>query len=505
MNNILLITPAAGNASQINSQALLREYYLPLAHLYLAGALARHFEVAVLDLNPLKLWEETGGQAEARTTAAVARAVREAQPFLVGINCLFTGQIKNALEIAGLVKALDGRIKTALGGLHPTIFSEDIIKNCPDIDFVLQGEGEENTAALALALKNGVSPAGIDGLTWRGPDGRVVNQPKTGFIADPDQIPRPAYNLFDFKNYALDTSRWHNPKKLPIGVPVPFITSRSCPHRCNFCCMFRAMGPRYRPRSAEHVLDEMEFLYHEHQTRYFEIMDDNFTLNKKRTLEICRGLIKRNLDIQFRTPNGLSINSLDEETVEALAEAGLVWAFIAVESGSDFIRNQVMGKRLERRKIFEVVRAFKRQPQIILRGMFIMGMPEDTTESLMATYRLIEELEMDDCSVANATPFPGTPLYEQCLRENRLLYGGLGHWNDDRVFTSNKGGDFFIKPENMTLPELARWRNMFDEQRLKKMSHQYRAISIAARRAEAEAGRPSPNPAAALADAGLAR
>jgi len=476
MNGVLLITPATSDPSQQVSGAFLREYYLPLAHLYLAGSLTRHLEVAVLDMNPLRPWEDSPEQAAAKTASAVASALRETRPFLVGINCLFSGQIRQVLEIASLVKALDPRIKTAVGGTHPTIFSEDLIRHYPDIDFVLQGEGEENTEALVLALKKGESLAGIDGLTWRGPDGRVINQPKTRFIADPDQISRPAYHLFDFKNYAIDTSRWHNPKKLPIGVPMPFITSRSCPQRCNFCCLFRAMGPRFRPRSAEHVLNEMEFLYHEHQTRYFEIMDDNFTLNKKRTLDICRGLIKRNLNIQFRTPNGLSTGSLDEEVVEALVEAGLIWAPIAIESGSDYIRNKVMGKRLDMKKVFEVVKAFGRHKQVILTAFFIIGLPEDTSETLTETYNLIQELEIDDCSVANAIPFPGTALYDQCLKENLLLENGEG-WNNEKLFATNRGYDFFIRPRNMTMEELTWHRARFDALRLEKMSGKYRAIS----------------------------
>ena len=490
MKKILLITPTAFKLNQKCKGSWSREsYYLPLAHLYLSGALARHFEVAVLDLNTLRLWEEAPDQIPAKVTAAVTRAVREARPFLVGINCKFSGHIKQAVEIAGLVKALDPKMKTAVGGIHPTIFSEDMIRNCPDIDFVLQGEGEENT--VALALKNGSSLADIDGLTWRGPDGQVINQPKTSFIADPDQIPRPAYHLFDFQNYAIDTSLWHNPKKMSIGVPVPFITSRSCPQRCNFCCMFRAMGSRFRPRSAGHVLDEMEFLYYEHGTRYFEIMDDNFTLNKKRTLEICRGIIERKMDIQFRPVNGLSVNSLDEQVADALAEAGLVWAPIAVESGSDYIRNQVMGKRLELKKVFEVVRAFKRHPQIILTAFFIIGLPEDTPETLAATYRLIEEMEVDDCLVTNAAPFPGTALYEQCLRENLLLQDDLGRWSDDTLFSAQQRTDFFIRPKNMNLEELTSYRAMFDELRLRKMSPQYRAISRTVREAESRPAHPA--------------
>jgi radical SAM superfamily enzyme YgiQ (UPF0313 family) len=231
------------------------------------------------------------------------------------------------------------------------------------------------------------------------------------------------------------------------------------------------------------VLDEMEFLYHERQTRYFEIMDDNFTLNKKRTLEICRGLIKRKMDIQFRTPNGLSINSLDEEVVEALVEAGLIWAPIAVESGSEYIRNKVMGTRLDLKKVFDVVKAFGSHDHIILTAFFIIGLPEDTPETLTETYNLIQELEIDDCSVANAIPFPGTALYEQCVQEKLLLNDGEG-WNNEKLFATNRGYDFFIRPRNMTLDELTEHRARFDALRLEKMSAKYRSISRTAWEAE---------------------
>lgn len=476
MNRILLIAAATSSQTKEVSQAFLREYYMPLALLYLSGSLAPHFEVHILDLNTLELWDLAPEEAKKVIETELLKKIDQTQPFLVGINCLFSGQISQVVHLANIVKRYNPGINVATGGIHPTIFSEDLLAGCPSLDFVLQGEGEENTLQLALALQRGQSLRQIDGLTYRDKSDRIINQPKTAFIQDVDSIPRPAYHLFDFEKYAIDTSKWHNPKQQRIGVPIPLITSRSCPQRCNFCVMYRVMGPRFRSRSAGHVLDEMEFLYKEYNTRYFEILDDNFTLNKRRTLDICRGIIDRKMDIQFRTVNGLSVNSLDDESVDALAEAGLVWAPIAIESGSDHIRNQVMGKHLDLKKIFEVTKAFSRHPQIILTSFFIIGMPEDTPETLMETYNLMLELEVDDCSVANAVPFPGTALHAQCSRES-LFVKEPGGWADESLFATNKGDGFFIKPKAMSIEELIMYRGMFDDLRLKKMSSKYKGIS----------------------------
>ena len=452
-----------------------RIFFMPLSLLYLSGALAPHFEVKVLDLNALKLWRQPAEKMDELVEAAVAKELDEARPFLVGVNCQFSAQIGQTIKIADLVKKHRPESAVATGGLHPTIFHDDILRNCPSIDFVLKAEGEESIVQLARAVKNGTGFDQVDGLTWRGPDGRIVDQPKNCYIEDPDTIPRPAYQLFDFNDYQLDTSGWHNPKGQEIGVSPPILTSRSCPNRCNFCVMFRVMGSRFRPRSAGHVLDEIEFLHREYGSRYFNIMDDNFTLSKKRTLEICRGIIDRKLDIQLRAAGGLSLNALDDETIDALAEAGLIWAPIAIESGSDYIRNQVMGKRLKRERIFDIVKSFRRYPQILLVALFIMGMPEDTEETLMETYRLIEELDIDDANIATATPFPGTALFEQCRKEN-LLINYDGGWNKWNLFSSQKDGDFFIQPRNMSLDSLARFEKEFRDLRVRKMSPAFRSL-----------------------------
>ena len=121
-------------------------------------------------------------------------------------------------------------------------------------------------------------------------------------------------------------------------------------------------------------------------------MDDNFALNRKRTIEICSEIIRRGLDIQFETPNGISINTLNEEVLDALVSAGLVRVYLAIESGSEFIRNEIMGKHLSTEKIYEIVGLTKKHKQLHVKAYFIIGMPEETHETLEETYNMIKKI-----------------------------------------------------------------------------------------------------------------
>ena len=114
--------------------------------------------------------------------------------------------------------------------------------------------------------------------------------------------------------------------------------------------MFLVMGKKHRKRNVKHIVDEIELLHKKHEVNYFSFMDDNLTLNRSHILDLCDEILRRKLNIMFDTPNGLWINSIREEIVAKMVEAGLVRTTIAIEHGSDYIRNKVIGKHLERKK-----------------------------------------------------------------------------------------------------------------------------------------------------------
>jgi radical SAM superfamily enzyme YgiQ (UPF0313 family) len=222
------------------------------------------------------------------------------------------------------------------------------------------------------------------------------------------------------------------------------------------------MGRGFRKHSPERVVDEIEYHVTTFGHQYFGFADDNLTLDKKHVLGICHELLRRGLDIQFESFNGYNLASLDQEVVEALASVGCIYAILPIEHGSDHMRNEIIGKKLAREKVFEVMKLYKKF-KIQTRAMFIMGFPEDTAETLGETKKMIEELDPDMADVFTLIPFPGTKVFRQVLQEKLFietidesqLWAGTLPLN-------TKGSEFYIKPYAMTLNELRQWRETFD-------------------------------------------
>ena len=189
-------------------------------------------------------------------------------------------------------------------------------------------------------------------------------------------------------------------------------------------------------------------------------MDDQLTLNRAHIIDLCNEIIKRKIKIIFDTPNGLWINSLREEVVAKMVEAGLVYANIAIEHGDDYMRNKVIGKVLEREKIFEVAKILKKY-KVMSNSLFIMGFPEDTNETLKKTYDMIDELQQDNAIVSTLMPFPGTALFKQVVRDKLLIRD----WDLNELWKtpiSHAQKEFVIKPYNMSIDDLHKWKEKFD-------------------------------------------
>ena len=467
MKSILLINPQ--NSDKIRSPGY---FLLPLSLLYLSGSCKSVAKTSILDLNvKKKIFSLSGDNGDFNYTGMVESEVKRLRPDFVGITCLFSGQIEMVLNIANAVKKANSSSTTILGGMHPTIFSTQILSNFQNVDAIVLGEGEQTLKELLTCdRKNWGS---IEGFAFKDKNKKIVVNEKIHFIKDLDKIDPPAYALFNFEDYKLDSSGWYNPKKLTIGTSAPILTSRSCPFKCNFCAMNIVMGTSFRKRSAENVFQEIEFLYKEHNVRYFNIMDDNFTLDRKRIKKICKYIIDAKLNISFDFPNGTMTKTLDDDVVDALAEAGFAYCFLAIESGSDFMRNEVMNKQLSKEKIFRVVNAIRRYPQIHLAAFFLMGMPEETTTTLDETYELIEMLDLDSFKMSVATPFPGTKLFEQCERDHLFVNNfkerdSLWCESDWYQRILNQTPPFFFKPYNMEVHELEEYAQKFEVLRHQK-------------------------------------
>ncbi len=443
-------------------------FVMPPGLLSIAAYLREKGEaVECVDLNVLG---RQGNAAQA--DRALDNLLRDTQPMLVGVSVMVAGQFKQARRVCRQVKQAVPTALTVVGGAHVSQFPREILARCPEIDFVVLGEGEEQAYACArYARTRKEPPVWPDGIAYRVGGGAITVLPKTRYIDEVDSLPWPAYDLLNFDDYRHDTRTWHNPYQVDLSLRVPIITSRGCPNLCNFCSVAKCMGLKYRAMTAAHVVDMMQMLYDEQGVRYFAIFDANFAQDTARVLAICHEITRRNMNILLDLPTGLPINATATAMIDVLAEAGLIRTCISVETGDDYIRNDVMRKEVDRDEIFRVVDSIRRYPHIFLLTDFVMGMPEDTAASLEASCRLIEDMDTDDITLSIATPYPGTKLFEQCVRD-RLFLADI---DCDRLYETDSYSHanvsrFYIKPYQLDLDTLSHYRDRILAMRQVKMA-----------------------------------
>lgn len=401
---------------------------IPMGITYIAASLKKAgyiVEIIDLEVERLKHKISTPENFDCHQVIELEKIFRNRinnfRPDVIGINCLYSGLFPSVVFLADLIKKINKKIIIEIGGIHPTTFPEEIIKQHQNIiDYILKGESEETFIKLMDAIfysKHKFND--IEGLVCF-KDNILINNTKKYFITNLDQLPFPAVELLDLSDYFFYTKEYYNPKNIPINTVVPILSSRSCPIGCNFCNMNLVHGKKIRYRTPENVVDEIQMYVEKYNLHYFTFIDDNLTINKNRLISIMNLIIKRNLNIQFSTDNGVYVNSLDEEALNAMVDAGLVRLSLAFETGSDYIRNKVIGKNLYNEKIHkikDIIKNNKKFNKLYLYGLFVIGFPEETKQTLEDTWSLLTQFPLDNFYISYATPFPGTKLFNQCKEE----------------------------------------------------------------------------------------
>jgi radical SAM superfamily enzyme YgiQ (UPF0313 family) len=171
------------------------------------------------------------------------------------------------------------------------------------------------------------------------------------------------------------------------------------------------------------VLDEMEYLIEEYGVKEIQFIDDNLTLNKKRTIELFSRMIERNLNLCWNTPQGIAANRLDEEILRKMKESGCYEITLAIESGDEKVLTDIMKKPLKLEKVTQLVKKAKKLG-IMTKGFFVVGLPGETKEQMRKTFDFAKQLKLDSAGIFIASPLPGTELYRLC-RENDYLVEGF--------------------------------------------------------------------------------
>ena len=385
-----------------------------LSLLYLASILEKDgHQVKIFNTSEGPITQVKNGYLYGISNEEISRALQGKDYDLVGITCSFASRWRFVSEQAALFKKLWPGTPIVVGGLFPTYEWEYCFRKSKDIDAIVLGEGEGTLAGVAAKLEDGCSIANacgsVDGIVWR--DGEKINKKdKSGYNEDLNSLPFPAWHLLDLKSF-------FNTQRNLYELRPPYFTvlsSRSCPEACSFCNMFITHGRKWRTRSPENFVDELEFLMVEFNVNSFFIADDNFSFDLERAKNICREIIKRNLKIHYNTGNGLNIKRIDNELIKLMKASGCGSIALAIESGSERIRNDVYKKKLSTEKIYQVLN-WCYEVGIPSIGFFMVGAPGENRESVEDTKKLIQDLPLTLCTCSIYTPYPKTRLYDMCV------------------------------------------------------------------------------------------
>jgi len=300
-------------------------------------------------------------------------------------------------------------------GTHASIYHREILGGYSSIDLVARGEYEYTVLDLAGALQQERDLAGVQGLTFRR-DGEVVVNPDRPRVEDLDTIPFPARDHFEWRKY-------HEPTYFALPW-ITMITSRGCPYQCTFCSWPQTMyGHRYRVRSAQNVVDEMEYCVEKYRPGEIFFDDDTFTIGKTRVMEICREIRDRDLSVIWSCMG--RTDTVDDEMLAHMFDAGCRKIKFGVETGSTRIMAAIQ-KGLDLNKVaaaFQMARSVGME----VHGTFMIGLPGETRDTVRETVQLACSIPMDSVQFSIATPFPGTDFYRQCRQNGWLV---TENWED---------------------------------------------------------------------------
>jgi radical SAM superfamily enzyme YgiQ (UPF0313 family) len=289
-----------------------------------------------------------------------------------------TPTVDRAYEIAIQHKAIRPKGLRIMGGAHPSFVPEEAIEFC---DYVVVGEGEEVITDL---IRHGASEKIVHGT-------RIKNL---------DSVPMPAFDALE------------GASRLPR---TPILTSRGCPHNCNFCSVTRMFGNAYRVHSVERVIEELSRV----RGKLVFFYDDNFTASPTRTKKLLEAMLRKDLRIRWTAQAGVDV-ARDEELVAMMKRAGCARLYIGFESIEDSVL-QSFNKHQTVHDIIHTVDTLHRFG-IAVHAMFILGSDIDTVESARATVEFCRRHRIDSAQFMILTPLPGTPLFEKLRKEGRLLH-----------------------------------------------------------------------------------
>ena len=391
---MILINPSYNRQQKLGGFSRYVPVSVPIGIGYIAGyLLSKNKKAKILDEEIFPVSDSVLDEAVKGVEA----------PYIFGVSCLTAG-ITRGHELAETIKRKYPGSKVVFGGMHPTVLTEETLKDS-NIDIVVRGEAEEIMDVLYERIKNDQDYSDLKGISFR-KDGQVVNTEREK-LPDLERMPKFPYHLFE--PYS---------DKYELGF---IASSRGCPFSCIFCSQRSISGRKFRFFPSEIIIESIDELIHRYKRTYITFADDSFLMNKRRVKHLCEMIMERGFhkkgvfDCQARG------DTVDEDILRILKEAGFRTIHFGIETASERLM-KLINKKETVQQVVEGIQLSKKLG-FQVSGTFILGLPSETEEERQAAYKLAKDLSLDYVRFNNATPYPGTELYEIALQEKRFNPG----------------------------------------------------------------------------------
>ena len=370
------------------------------------------------------------------TLNEIREFVIKACPDFVGITSMFSVQAYNAYNVAAVIKSIDCHIPVIFGGAHATSEPEEVLKD-ENINFVVLGEGENAILPLLEAIETEGDFDILESIAYRNNKGAIIVKSKTTFV-DIDSLPFPARHLFPIEKYFSAGER-HGLSKKHKFRSIALLSSRGCPYHCNFCSAYQMFGRKFRYRTSESVLQEIDELIETYKIVDIYLNDDQFLANPKRALEIFDGIIARNYNITLDVPNGISPWMLNEEVIQKMKQAGFWRMLLAIESGNQWVLDNIIRKPVRLNDLPTIVKLLRKY-EIMVEAFLVVGNVSEegieTFSQMRDSFDLMRNLGIRRFDVSFLSPHAGTEMFKVVQKKGYLKGDYIDdHYSKPRIST----------------------------------------------------------------------
>jgi len=390
---VLLIQPNYRRIYAYAHSSKITPIFPPLGLAYIAAVLRENkIEVKILESNAHDLNHKQ-----------IKKAILDFNPDFVGTTST-TSLIEEAHEI---VQLCPENVKVVIGGVHASSMPQETMEKFPRFDFLVRGEGE----FAMLELVKGKRLNLIKGLSYKNKKNEIKHNANRELNNKLDELPFPARDLLPMQKYFSAGA-----KQYPSDY---ILSSRGCPYQCIFCADHLVHGRKFRFRSPEDMIKEVEHIY-ERGARDFDFVDDNFTLLIERVEKFCELMIQKGLNkkISWRCANGIRVDRVNPKLLKKMKQAGCYMVSLGIESGNQQILKN-MKKAIDLQKVQQAVK-WCSEAGIETRGLFMFGNLGENAKTMQDTIDFAKSLDLDTATFHITIPFPNTDYWKIIKKEGKI-------------------------------------------------------------------------------------